>query len=324
MDRHRNETGRNADEVFAEPKQEAAERSERPFLSLALLLFTSCVLGCHQDSSSSPAEQIQQFSSRGVFHEFRREGSVLVIDHEEMPGFMPAMIMPFRAGPSEKIPTLTPGDEITFDYFVAETSSWLENVHKTGKTRPLPEEGEASSSLPPSQRLAAGDLLPDYTLLDQDGQSVQLSDFAGGPVALTFIFTRCPMPEYCPNMMRKFQQVEEALRTDPSAPEQWKLLTLTFDPLFDTPDVMKSYGSAFGQNPENWTLLTAKTCCDIGELAERVGLLYTEKNGSLQHNLRTLLIDADRRISTIYTDETWSVADLVTSMKELGPPGASS
>jgi len=268
------------------------------------------------------SSEARVFEVRGVVQEVRENGAVLVIDHEKMPGYMDAMIMPFRVKDPSEASGLNPGDVVEFRYVVEELSSWIENIRATGETGAVKTRENASAE-PAAPQLDIGDVLPDYEFIDEEGREVKLSDFRGGPVALTFIFTRCPVPEYCPAMMRNFASVRETLETDPDAPANWRLLTISFDSLHDTPEVMKSYGAAFGQDGRNWSMLSS-LCCSIDELAANVGLKFGEVEGSYQHNLRTLVLDAEGRIERIFTDETWSPQALVAAIKAAAPGVADS
>jgi protein SCO1/2 len=169
--------------------------------------------------------------------------------------------------------------------------------------------------------LGPGDVLPDYEFRDQDGKVVKLNSYRGMPVAISFVFSRCPVPEYCPAMMRNFDKVEEALKTDPDAPEKWKLLSISFDTWMDNPETMKAYGTAFGRDSEQWSLLSTEDCCTIHQITGNVGLKFADKDGSYIHNLRTVILDPDGVIVRIFTDETWKVEELVAEMKRLGNSG---
>jgi protein SCO1/2 len=256
---------------------------------------------------------------KGVFLETKGEGNVAVIDHEEIKGYMMAMVMPFRAADPKELAGLRAGDEIVFDYVVDGFESWIEGVKPTGQRREPKRKADGAAAAKRQPVLKVGDVLPDYEFLDETAKRVKLSDYRGQVVALTFVFTRCPVPEYCPRMMRNFQAAEAALRKDAAAPEKWRLLTISFDSFHDTPEKMKAYGQAYGQDPRNWSLLTSDSCCTIRELAENVDLRYTEAPGeSFQHNLRTVVLDARGRITRIFTDETWEPADLVAAVREAG------
>ena len=279
-------------------------------LIVTWLIFTSC-----SDTKDDNANQSKTFTVLGYIESIENDGSRLVIDHEEMPGYMPAMIMPFTVKNPAETHDLSPGDQIRFTYVAEPTRSWIEGIEKTGFKRETKIE---SDKTPSSSILKPNDLLPDYAFLDQENREVRLSDYRGQTVAMTFVFTRCPVPEYCPAMMRNFGKVEETLGADPSAPDSWRLLTISFDPEYDTPEVMKRYGQAFGKKSENWNLLTSATLEPIEGIAKNVGLKFGKKDDSYLHNLRTVVLDPDGRITKIFTDETWSPEELVQEIIRIG------
>ncbi len=289
-------------------------------LSSAFLLLAACTPSGDSGNGTGDEAETTIYDVRGVLMETKDEGKVAVIDHEEIPGYMRAMVMPFRAKNPAELEGLEPGSELEFEFHVQEFSSWIEGVKATGKKVDIadPEE-RPSGGAGASRLLEPGSELPDYEFATEDGEWVKLSDFRGSVVALTFIFTRCPMPEYCPLMMRKFKKVSDQLEASDGVPDNWRLLTISFDNLHDTPEVMAAYGKTYGQDQiEQWTMLTTDSCCTVNEIAANVGLKFGEtETGSYQHNLRTVVLDPDGRITRIFTDETWEVEDLTTEMRRV-------
>ncbi len=289
-------------------------------VDLFAILSTLFYAGCSQTDETANGEIGKRtFQVRGVVQEIRNEGQVLIIDHEEIPGYMRQMIMPFKLAETEPKATLSPGDEVAFTYEVEEVASRIFNIKKTGQTKAVKLASmDGITDFDDVKIIELGDTLPDYEFQDQDNQPLKLSNFRGMPVALSFVFTRCPVPEYCPAMMRNFDKVEEALKNHPAAPEKWKLLSISFDSWMDTPEIMKAYGQAFGRDTEKWSLLSTDNCCTIHQISGNVGLKFAEKDGSYVHNLRTLVLDPDGKITRIFTDESWKVEDLVAEMIRLG------
>lgn len=281
-----------------------------PLIMLTILGITACA---PKEDSSDP--NLKTFDVKGVLLRVENEGRTLIIDHEEMPGYMGAMTMPFRVKDTAESKKAEPGDEITFTYKVAELESWVEDIKPTGvrKELAIPEPDPSLKK----KRLKLGEPFPDFKLLNENGDEVRLADYRGNVVALTFIFTRCPVPEYCPAMMRNFSSVEEALKADPGAPSNFKLLTVSFDSDFDTPEVMKAYGKSFGQNSQNWNMLSSPRTEEVRSLGESVGLMFGKSDSEIySHNLRTVVLDAQGRIRKIFTDETWEPEELVGEMKK--------
>lgn len=273
----------------------------RFFASLICLLLVGC----------EKAAETTTYRVKGVVQMLRDERTV-VIDHEEIPGYMEKMIMPFKVKDAAEIAGLKPGEEIEFDYRVQEFASWIENVESTGENGAVIEEAEVDED----KLIAVGESLPDYSFLDEFGNEMKLSDHRGKPVALTFVFTRCPVPEYCPRMMTHFKAIDDLLRADAEAPADYQLLTISFDAWEDTPELMKQYGEAYDYSPEHWSLLSSDNCCTINEIAANIGLLFGEvEGGSYRHNLRTVILDPDGKISKYFTDESWAPEDVVAAIK---------
>ena len=216
---------------------------------------------------------------------------------------MPKMVMPFRVRDPAEFEGLEPGMVVTLDYHVTESDSWATNVKATGQTGPIIYKPESRAK----SLLGIGDPLPDHEFLDEEGKPIRLSEFRGMPVGITFVFSRCPVPEYCPRMMNHFAAVQKRLDADPDAPDAYRLLTISFDSEYDTPETMRSWGAAFGHRPGGpWRLLTTPDPGVIDALASQVGLRFGEANGTLQHNLRTLVLDREGVIRVLHTDENWT------------------
>lgn len=265
------------------------------FLLGAIVLLSAC----------SERSSTKTFTLKGVVQEVEEDGHRLIIDHDEIPGYMPRMIMPFSVRGDSTTLKLKPGEEIVFEYKVEEHASWIEGLSRTGR------EGEVkvfTGIKPLPKLLPIGAQMADYSFLDQDGQKVRLSSYAGDMLAITFVFTRCPVPEYCPRMMRNFDAVAQRLQN--GGAENWRLLTVSFDPDYDTPEVMKAYGDRFGQSNSQWQLLTTDGGDTIESIAGDVGLKYGEVDGTYLHNLRTVVLDEERRIQKVFTDENWDPEEL--------------
>jgi protein SCO1/2 len=283
-------------------------------LAFAALFFSSC------DRAGSD-EKV--FQVRGVVQKpMPGDASIMIIDHEEIPAYMPRMIMPFKAKDPAEFAKLEPGMVVTFDYHVVADESWVTGVVVTG------EKGEITldERKPHAEKLAKpGDRLPEVTFLDENGKPVTLADYEGMPVALTFVFSRCPVPEYCPRMMNQFAAVIAALEKEPKAPAKYRLLTISFDHEHDRPGILRAWAAAFGyRDGMPWSLLSSEDPGPIEKLAEPTGLRFGEANGTIQHNLRTLVLNPDGTIRRLFTDESWKVEEMVAELVAAGavPPPA--
>ncbi len=286
--------------------------SKPPLHHLALfVVFAAALVSCGSGGDA------RVFEVRGVIQELPEDQPLrVVIDHEEMPGYMGAMIMPFRVKDAAELEGLQPGDQVTFEYHVTGTQSWVEKITPTGKRGEVQSSTDLDDSA--EEPLEVGAVLPDFEFVDESGQDVKLSDFRGKTVALTFVFSRCPVPEYCPAMMHKFRAALDSLKEHSELNGHYQLLTVSFDTENDTPETMKTWGAAFGfESGQPWKLLTSDSCCTINEIAAKVGLKFGEHNGSYQHNLRTVVLDSEGRISRIFKDETWKTSELVEEILTL-------
>ena len=176
----------------------------------------------------------QTFSAQGVVQEVESDGQILVIKHEAIPGYMDAMTMPFKLKGPAAGNGLQRGDEISFQLHVTENESWVDHIQKTG-SRVLPNDISPSNAPPIRPR----NPLLDYKFTNELGQAVSLGDFRGQALAITFIYTRCPLPDYCPRLSKNFQEASQKLAAMPNAPTNWHFLSISFDPDTDTPPVLK-------------------------------------------------------------------------------------
>jgi protein SCO1/2 len=255
------------------------------------------------------------FQVKGVVMAVKPEEKTVRIRHEEIPGYMEAMTMPFEVKDTNELAGLGEGDTVTFRMMVTETDGWIDQIKKldvpTVNTLPANSGIRIVRDVEP---LEVGDLLPEYTFTNQLGQAVSLSQFRGKALAFTFIFTRCPFPTFCPLMSNNFRAIRDALKNHPNAPTNWHLLTISFDPDFDTPEVMKRYAASYDADPANWSFVTG-TLIDITALSEQVGLqFWREPSGNINHNLRTVVVDAQGRLQKIYPENKWTTAELTEEL----------
>jgi protein SCO1/2 len=239
----------------------------------------------------------------------------ITLDHQDIPGFMPAMTMPFVVLEKDAalLKSVGPGDEITATLVVPDTRYWLEEIVVVGKGTPAPKPTPRSQAREPQP----GDLLPDVTLVNQDGKAVRLSAYRGKALALTFIFTRCPLPDFCPLLMKNFAEAHAALAGDAKLRARTHLLTVSFDPKHDTPAVLGAYGKSFQKTTPpfvQWELVSG-TDESIRTLGEALGLDYVEEKGMFTHNLRTVVVDPKGRVFRVYPGNDWKPEDLVTDLR---------
>jgi protein SCO1/2 len=233
------------------------------------------------------------FEVRGTVREVRLEDRTLIVAHEEVRNYMAAMTMPFRARHPEELSGLAPGDVIRFRLTVAESESWIDHIAKTGELAPVPD--------PPTRIISQADRHPLLTraFTNELGQSVTLGQFKGQALAITFFFTRCPIPDYCPRLSRNFAEASRQLSTMPNAPTNWHMLSVSFDTSFDTPDVLKAYAELYHYDPAHWSFITGPED-QILQLARESNVTFEKDAGFFNHNFRTLIVDASGRLQTVF------------------------
>ena len=179
-----------------------------------------------------------------------------------------------------------------------------------------------SAPAPATSELRVGDLLPDLTFTSSAAKPVKLSEFKGKTLLFTFVFTRCPLPDYCPLQSWKFGQVQKILSEDAAVPKDWHLLSISIDPKHDTTETLSKYAAMHGAQASHWTLVTGELST-ISSLALRLGAdFWADKDGLITHHMRTVLVGEDGRIRSIITDSKWSPEKMATDIKDLLMLGA--
>jgi protein SCO1/2 len=244
-----------------------------------------------------------------------RAGSSARVAHEDIPGFMPAMTMTFTVRDQEGLRGLEAGDEIRARLVVTEEESWLEELTTLRRGLEIPEDAAGAATL---REAEPGDAVPDVELVDQDGNPFRLSDLRGRAVALTFIFTRCPLPEFCPRMSRSFAAAERLLLDRPELRASTRLLSVSFDTTHDTPEVLREYGQRYlpetAQGFSHWSFVSGSET-QVRLLAESLGLDFATDGEGFVHNLRTAVLDARGRVFQVFRGNGWQPEDLVTSLE---------
>ena len=247
-------------------------------------------------------------------------GRTVTVAHGDIPGFMPAMTMEFVVLERDAalLSEVSPGDEITATLVVPDSRYWLEDLVVVKKGTPDP------NGAPGARARAAqpGDAVPDVALVDQDGRPLHLADFRGKALALTFVYTRCPLPDFCPLMMKNFQAAHAALVAEPAVAARTHLLTISFDTKHDTPDVLRAFGKPFQKTAKpftHWTLATGKEEA-IRALGGALELDYVEETRSFTHDLRTAVLDRDGRLRRLFRGNDWKPEELVAELKAAAGP----
>jgi len=298
--------------------------NERLLALLAGVVTLAATISCSDSNSAAKAPASmpphaagtnqQVFQVKGLVKEVQPDRKKVKIAHEEIPGYMEAMTMMLDVKDAAELAGLTPGDTISFRMIVTEDDGWIDRITR------LSSGSLVETSAPPTFRRAreveplnVGDAMPDYPFTNQLGQAVRLSDYKGQAVALTFIFTRCPFPTFCPRMTDNFYAAHNKLKAMTNGPANWHLLTVSFDPEFDTPAALTRYASRYKYDPKQWSFCTGDLT-EITALTEQFGLQFWKEGGTINHNLRTVVIDAQGRVQWIKRENEWKADELVAEI----------
>jgi protein SCO1/2 len=278
-------------------------------LALAALL---ALQGCVDRPPSA-----RQYELEGQILALRPEDNEVLIKHGDIKGFMPGMTMPFKVRDARLLEGKQAGDLIKATLSVADTDAWIETLERTG-TAPLTE----TASIPPASFVAPlrpGDAAPDTTLTDENGNPITVLAAAGtpttGPVAVTFIYVRCPLPQFCPLLDRRFADVQRAIKGDSQLATRARLLSVSFDPDADTPARLKAHAARLQADPAIWRFATAPRDV-VDRFAARFGVnVIREPDGTITHNMRTTVIAADGRVVSVYEGSDWTPSQIVDDMR---------
>ncbi len=284
----------------------------RIFLAVPFLLgIVLCASGCHPKKSASE----RRFPIEGRVVSADAATHTLTLDHHEIPGYMKAMTMGFTVRDAWVFNVVHPGDTVQAT-LVVDDDTHLESISVTEA------RGTADlSSTSPVHLPQKGETAPDFRFLNQDGRPIHLAQFRGEPLLLTFIYSRCPLPDYCIRMSNNFAEVARTLQSsNPGAFAKLQMLSITLDPEFDDPKVLRAYGKnyagAVDPNLKHWSFATASPA-EIRKTAEYFGLSYETQNGQVIHNLRTAVLDADGNLFELYLGNQWKPADVAAQLQEL-------
>lgn len=265
---------------------------------LALAMLGGAVACREQASVRSEASAVRTFVVTGVVEELKPDARAVVIRHEAISNYMAAMTMSFRVKDARELSGFRAGDGVRFRLFVTENESWIEAITKTGVTNAVPESkpvAAPANARPPS----LGEAIADMTFTNELGQAVQWSQFNGEAIAFTFFFTRCPLPEYCPRLAKNFTETSRRLKSMTNAPTNWRLLSISFDPEFDKPSVLRVYGNFHQADSNHWNFL-ATSPSNTARFAGLFGLNFRREDGTINHDFRTVVIDAVGRIQAAW------------------------
>ena len=315
-------------------------RRQRLCVTLATGMGLAWGVGCDTPEPVAPApakKVVAQPESRPVppkldgRHEFTLKGIVQAVEaadgevtiaHEAIPGFMDAMTMPFIIRDKTVLEDVRPGDVVHGPMVVMFKNGNIKDYELTDLTVtgtvPPPKGNELAPELNAAIRpkpLEVGDFVPDFTVTTQSGETLRLSDLRGKVVALTFIYTRCPLPDFCPAVDTKFAEVARRVGFPAERAEHVALVSISFDPEHDTPEVLTRHAQLRGAKPP-WFYAVASVA-ELSKIGPLLGLDYYPERDQFAHNLTAAVIDTDGRLARLELGRQWTPADLARTIIDL-------
>lgn len=287
-------------------------RMQRFMAGLAGLSMLWALAACQ---SEKPLPE-QHFDLKGKVVAVNKEAGTVTLAHDAIPGYMAAMTMEYPVKDPWVFNVVKPGQTLQATLVVASDRAWLQDVVITaaaepGANAPAPE-GAGHDPL--------GQSVPDFSLINQDGRRIHLHQYHGKSLLLTFIYTRCPLPNYCPLMTRNFAQIFRQIAADPKLANSTHLLSISIDPAYDKPDVLRAYALNYSDSPNpfaRWDFASG-TPEQVRKVAEFFGLTYWSQNGQIIHALVTALVGPDGKVSKMYRGNDWQPAQVVAELHDVG------
>jgi len=267
---------------------------------------------------TEPGSPPQAFVVQGILRGIDFAGRSVTVEHEDIAGFMPAMTMPFDVKTMAEVEPLKAGDAIEFQLIVNAKASWIEGVKKIDPREIQLPDKKVVESDPTAKvaRLKEGDVLPEFQLMDSKGRQLTRDTFAGKPLLITFIFTRCPIPNFCPLMTNNFREIQQALAEAPDRAASVQFLSISFDSEFDTPEVLAQYAARHTKDTDQWRFATG-TAAETRRLTQAFSVTVQPESGTISHGLATMLVGADGVIRSIWRGNGWKPAEVVEALRAL-------
>lgn len=302
----------------------------RAALAFAAVLASALLLSA---CSGKRAEE-RRYELKGKVVGVDRAKGEVSVEHEEVKGYMPAMTMPFPLRDPDALKVVEVGDHIQATLVVTDDTYWLESpaISKVSKATAAgamglaPTDPEAAKGRPEAEDITApagpsepqpGAALPDVKLVNQDGRALTTRQLKGRAVVVTFIYTRCPLPDYCPLMSAHFAQLNAAIEGDAELKKSARLLSVTLDPEYDKPEVLRGYGATYaGGKFDNWDFATGDAA-EVRRLAEFFGLMYKAEGDQVIHSLRTGLVTPDGKLFKLYRGNEWKPDEVLNDLRGL-------
>ncbi len=297
-------------------KRQSNQLRKLPFAkpNLVLLLLGLAVLSSCTKHTNPP---VKRYSFTGRIVSLDKQNQSAIIDGDMVQGYMEAMEMSYKVKNSGEFSQLAAGDSIHADLAVVDTDDrnaepeyWLENVKVTGHSTPPAVKPTGAQHIP-----SPGEEVPDFHFTNQNARSISLKQYRGQVLFITFIYTRCPFPDYCPRVGAQFAELNQQLTANPQLASKTHLLCISFDPAHDTPKVLRDYGLSLthSHNPavfDRWEF-AAPHSADLPQIADYFALTYKPEDGLITHSLSTAVVGPDGKIINWYHGSDWQVSDLV-------------
>jgi protein SCO1/2 len=289
------------------------------FSLLALVALAGCHSGQPTPSQATASQNFKVYKLRGKVVSTNMAKGEVTVDHEAIPGFMDAMTMPYNLKDPTILSELHPGDVITADVLVSQDPNadvLLDHIVVVAQAKP-DYKPAVFYHVP-----APGDVVPDFKLRNQDGRTIHFGQFKGNALLVTFIYTRCPLPDFCPRVTRNFAAVDKQVAADPELRGKTHLVCVSFDPENDTPERLRAYGATYiGSDsksafadwdfavPQKPVLLEMAKFFDVG--------ITNAADGTITHTLSTTLIGADGKVVRFYPGNEWTIEDVLSELKRM-------
>lgn len=281
-------------------------------LSLAILVFAAC----QKSQPPNASTEAKRYPLKGKVVAVDKEKKTATVAHNDVEGYMPAMTMDFPIKGDWVWNDLTKDSEIRAELVVTKDEFWLENIGIVAVPNP-----NQPAPTPNYNFTQIGADMPDFKLINQDGKRISMKDFRGRALAITFIYTRCPLPNYCIKMSTAFSDAVKQIVAS-ELKDKVRLLSISFDPKYDTPKTLRDYGLGYLRGMEKpdfsvWQLATG-TDKEIKKITEFFGQRYeSDPNDETQinHSLRTIVVAPDGKIQKIFAGNEWTVADLLKELQ---------
>jgi len=278
----------------------------------------SVLLVCLLAAACSPSQPKNTYTLQGQILAIDAPRKTLNIKHGDIKGLMPAMTMPYSVHDAALLAGLKAGDLIDATLVVESNDAYLSAIKRTGEAPLEPPPPDAPMPPAPIAMLKPGEPAPDAPFVDQDAKRLHFSRFRGAPLVMTFIYTRCPLPNFCPLMDRQFATIQQTLKRDPTL-ARVHLVTVSFDPAVDSPAVLKAHGKELGADFSRWTFLTGDRD-EIDRFGARFGLAVSRASNDprdITHNLRTVILDADGRLVKSYNGNEWTPEQVLADLRDV-------